>query len=143
MNVEIKKLDGVRVMILHKSLVKKSSLPNHCFSEFYFGYCLDYGLFCIADNAPDYADHYTGRIFDLTLDFEHAWEDYLSYFSNCDSESFWESNPDKNLGKVIKRELLDWRVETIREGVLPLDVIDGSFAYADVSDWLSSNEGED
>ena len=119
---ELKVLDGVRVLILHRSKVKKEYQIGDTHSEFYCGYCLDYGLFCIADNQPDNHRGGVGRIFDLTLDFEHAWEDYLSYFVKGDD--FFETQPKGDEHKDIKENILDWRIEQLQQGRVPVDQID-------------------
>ena len=109
--MEVLNVDGVRLLVLHRSKVKKEVQNEHVFTEFYFGYCLDYGLFCIADNMGK------GRLFNYTLDFDDAWLDYLSYFSN--SFDFWIDKPKKKEGKKIKAELLNWRCEQARRRLVP------------------------
>lgn len=113
--MEVLNVNGVRMLVLHRSKVREECRDDHVFSEFYFGYCLDYGLFCIADNMTD--NRGNGRLFSYTLDFDEAWLDYLSYFSN--GADFWASKPKKEEGKKKKRELLEWRCDQAQRRLVP------------------------
>ena len=119
---ELKVLDGVRVLILHRSMVRKEYQIGNAHSEFYCGYCLDYGLFCIADNEPKNNHGEVGRIFNLTLNFNNAWKDYLWYFQK--GNDFYEKNPKASEGKDIFKNIQKWRIRQFQWRRVPVDQID-------------------